>query len=237
MSDPSQIADLITEGVRGTQGPKDSAYHTGIVRTWDNLTGANQIEVNGVILSNLRTLRAGITSQYNPGETVVLLRKQTQYFILGRVAGVSAGGCSGIQTAVNANTHNYPQNLTPFYPTSGVTVQSYLSSGARALVIAKCKATVYQNTGLAFGIQFTLPNGTVLPMNGGPLGASDDLNLAAGAPGDFIDASISIFYTCNPGDGFIPGLTEFKTMCAVGDGSGIGSGVDIINCTLVVIPL
>lgn len=238
MADLDGIADLLSTGIKGPQGPDDSGYHTGIIRSWNNLTGANTVEINGVLLSNLRTLRAGITSQYNIGETVVVLRKQTQYFIMGRVAAVAAGGCSGIQSASNSNSVNYKQNLTPFYPASGVTVQAYLSSSCRALVIVKVKVTVYTYTDVSVGIQYKFSNGVTVPIGFVAPDAIDEMAFATSpSTGDSVDGSINLLYMAKPEDGFLPGLTEFKTMCVVGDGSTGATGVDIHQCNMVVIPL
>lgn len=238
MADLNQIADLLSAGVKGPQGPEDSAFHTGVVRSWNSLTGANTVEVNGVLLPNLRTLRAGIGVAYTVGETVTILRKQTQYFILGKIAAVASGGSSGIQFGSKQDTHTYAQNLTPFFPSSGVTVSAYLSSSARALIILSSKVTVYTYTSVGIGLEITKSDSTVIPMNLAPADSQDLCALSTSpSTADSLDTSITVLYMAKPEDGILPGLTSFKTMAVVGDASTPPTGVDIHSCSLLVIPL
>jgi hypothetical protein len=94
-SDPSGIADLIGAASVGPQGPQDAAWHTGTIVSWDNTTMLNVVRVNGVLLSNLKALQGGIGLSYAPGDTVMVVRKQSQYFILGKVGTPGGTGVVG----------------------------------------------------------------------------------------------------------------------------------------------
>jgi hypothetical protein len=80
----SEIADLITAGMRGPTGAEDAAWHTGTVLSWDESSGVNSVLVGGTAIPNLKTVQAGIGIQFQPGDTVMIVRKQTQYFVLGK---------------------------------------------------------------------------------------------------------------------------------------------------------
>jgi hypothetical protein len=93
MTDIRGIAEMLSSAARGPDGPEDAGFHTAIVYEWDDLTGANEVDLYGVRLNDVRTLTSGIGINYNPGDVVVLIRKQSQFFILGKVG--SVGGSVG----------------------------------------------------------------------------------------------------------------------------------------------
>lgn len=85
MASAAEIADLITAGVMGPQGSDDSGWHLGLILSWDSSTGLNSVRVNNATLTNLRALTPSLGTEYTPGQSVLIVRKQTQYFILGPV--------------------------------------------------------------------------------------------------------------------------------------------------------
>lgn len=85
MATAAEIADLITVGVMGPQGADDSGWHLGQILTWDSSTGLNSVRVNNATLTNLKALTPSLGTEYAPGQSVLIVRKQTQYFILGPV--------------------------------------------------------------------------------------------------------------------------------------------------------
>jgi hypothetical protein len=85
MATAAEIADLITAGVMGPQGADDSGWHLGQILTWDASTGLNSVRVNNAVLTNLKALTPSLGTEYTPGQSVLIVRKQTQYFILGPV--------------------------------------------------------------------------------------------------------------------------------------------------------
>lgn len=92
MATAFEIADLITQGVQGPTGSDDSGWHVGRILTWDSLNGLNSVLVNNATLTNLKALTPSIGTEYAPGQTVLIVRKQTQYFILGPVQTPGAVG-------------------------------------------------------------------------------------------------------------------------------------------------
>jgi hypothetical protein len=94
MATAAEIADLITAGVMGPQGADDSGWHLGQILTWDSTTGLNSVRVNNATLTNLKALTPSIGTEYAPGQSVLIVRKQTQYFILGPVQVPGALGSS-----------------------------------------------------------------------------------------------------------------------------------------------
>lgn len=92
MASAAEIADLITAGVMGPQGSDDSGWHLGLILTWDSSTGLNSIRVNNATLNNLKALTPSLGTEYHSGQTVLVVRKQTQYFILGPVQTPGAVG-------------------------------------------------------------------------------------------------------------------------------------------------
>jgi len=239
MAAPDDISDLVGTALKGPQGPDDSGFHTGIIRSWNIQTGANIVEINGVQLPNLRTLRTGIGVSYAAGETVVILRKQTQYFILGKVASVGGGSSSGVLSGFAADEAHYTHNPTPFYPAGGQTISAYLGASARALVTASLRLTAYSYVATFFGLELTFPNGTVVPMGAGAVDSADLIAFTVDPASDVnnsLATAITINYLATPEKGHAPGLNVFKTMMAVQDDSP-GYGVDIAGVYLTVIPL
>ncbi|MEU0467218.1 hypothetical protein ABZ215_24725 [Amycolatopsis sp. NPDC006131] len=93
-----EIAALMVAGFQQqTTGNTDIGYHTGVIESWDTLTGLNTVDINGVTFTNLKVLSTGAGIVLSPGDTVVIMRFQTQYFILGRVSAPGAGAALGVR--------------------------------------------------------------------------------------------------------------------------------------------
>lgn len=102
--DPNGIGDLLASALGPTTGPEDWAAHTGTVASWDPTSMVNTVIVNGVLLSNLRALQSGIGLNYSAGDTVMVIRKQTQYFVLGKVAAPGTQGVVGSAPAYSVTS-------------------------------------------------------------------------------------------------------------------------------------
>lgn len=94
MATAYEIADLLTQGVQGPTGSDDSGWHVGRILAWSSTTGLNTVLLNGAELTNLKALTPSIGTEYAPGQTVLIVRKQSQYFILGPVTVPGAVGSS-----------------------------------------------------------------------------------------------------------------------------------------------
>jgi len=142
------IAGLIQKGVDGPVGPEDSAFHTGTVVSWNRTTGANVISVNGVNLSNIRSLQSGIPNWYTAGDVVIIIRKQTQYFILGRVAAPGGTGGSGpVTVADNFNTVFDTANVWADNPSFPNSPQATVNIGSSRAAIVSYECEVYVRAG------------------------------------------------------------------------------------------
>jgi hypothetical protein len=135
----AEIARLLTQGTAPLAGDQDNALHMGTIVTWDRLTGANSVSINGVILPNLDALQGGIGISYTAGDVVIVQRKQTKYYILGKVASPlgSAGSAvvAGRDSAqVNqGSTGGFFQDLTG--GVTGPSAQVYIGSSRSAIVL------------------------------------------------------------------------------------------------------
>lgn len=135
------IAALMSAGFAKPTGPEDSAFHTGQIVSWDELSGVNSVLVNGVILSNLKIIQSGIGLTYSVNDVVVIMRKQTQYFIMGKVADPGAGLSNQIKAAaVTANQTTATTTFTDL-ATVGPQVTVTIGSSRRCLVIVDCRIT------------------------------------------------------------------------------------------------
>lgn len=82
---------VLTQALSSPSGPDDSGWHTGIIRNWDESSGVNVVEVNGIALTNLKSTQSGIGVRYDVGDNVLILRKQTQYVVMGKITIPGAG--------------------------------------------------------------------------------------------------------------------------------------------------
>jgi len=137
--DAIQIADLITAGMRGPTGPEDAAFHTGVIQSWDESSGLNSVAINGVVLSNLRSVQSGIGVQYQVGDVVMVVRKQTQYFILGKVAAPGGSAANQIRYAEVSTLETTASTSYTDLATSGpIATNVYIPSSRRILLIVNC---------------------------------------------------------------------------------------------------
>lgn len=145
MSNSKEIADLISSALSGPQGAEDAGFHVGTILQWDDLTGANIVQVQGVQFPNVRTLSAGIGIQYNSGETVVLIRKQSQWFILGKVGTVGGAVGSALQDNQLGFDLTFGTGGSWGNPPSGSprpTISVNIGSSRAALVFIRCEIGV-----------------------------------------------------------------------------------------------
>lgn len=232
MTNPGAIADLIGTALTTNTGPEDLAMYTGTVQSWDPTTGVNAIMVNGVILSNLRSLQGGIPVSYTPGDTVMLMRKQTQYFILGKVAapGGLAGSAVASQRVATLSTVG-PQGFGDIAGSFGPEVSVYIGSSRRCLVVHSCEIAVSQ----ASGFQGVVVSGaSSIAVETGVT----DAFLGFNNSGNTYSISQSCTASClvTAANGLRQGLNTFTCKYKVTTiGGGTGAGFN--NRVLTVIPL
>lgn len=136
MASASDIAALMVAGMAPPAGNSDIGFHQGVVQSWDEITGVNTVIVNGTSLSNLKALSIGAGIVLTPGDTVGLLRFQSTYFILGRVAAPGAGAALGTRQAYVATTESTSTTTYTNLATVGPSLSGvYVSSARRAMVL------------------------------------------------------------------------------------------------------
>lgn len=234
----SNNADLIATALRGPQGPSDSGYYTGTIVAWDSNTGLNTVMVNEVPLSNLKAIQQGVGVPYSVGDVVMIVRKQTQYFILGKVTSVGTGS-SSMQSATVATEEGTASTSWGDLATVGPSVTVNIGSSARCLVIMSCQ-TICAGTAVA-------PNGYIGGYMSFSVQGSANTGVLAGSiishrvfspPGAAqtmgFRTSISGSKLVDSSNGLSPGLNTFSCKYMVGAGSPT---VGYADRTITVIPL
>jgi hypothetical protein len=145
MANSAEIADLLTRGMQGPTGPEDAAFHTGVVKSWDRTTGINVVTINGVDVSNVKALQGGIPNWFTAGDVVVIIRKQTQYFIMGKVSSPAGAAGSGPGRAtsnfVNAFDTGGAWADNPSFPNTPQ-VSVYIGNSKSVIILWQCNVKV-----------------------------------------------------------------------------------------------
>lgn len=236
MADAAEIASLITQGTKPPQGNQDVSYHTGVVKSWDPVSGVNVVDVNGVLLTNLTSIQNGMGVSYMAGDVVQIQRVQTKYSIIGRASApngltgsspvsLTGGFVSGYQTGVNYVPG--PVGLSP-----SVTVRV----GNACLVMFGAQQINTNQSQVSISIAATGPI-TIAPA------AFSGTQCIAGSRGtDTVTSAPSkqlMFYKnstwANGTVMFVPGVYTFSLQFKV-DIFGSGTGADIWFPWLTVIP-
>ncbi|QFU87886.1 hypothetical protein [Amycolatopsis sp. YIM 10] len=164
------LADLMAAQAQAPQQSADIGYHTGVVVSWDPISGANTVDINGQQFVNLRVLSSGPGVLFASNDTVVLMRIKTTYFILGRVAAPGAGAALAMRTAFAANTGtlsaggiNVWRDLSTGDTSGPVLSDVYISSACRALVILSAYMEVGGDTSGMMGFEIT--GASTIPAN------------------------------------------------------------------------
>lgn len=135
MANAAEIAALITAGMQGPTGPDDAGFHTGVILAWDEVSQTNSVLVNNATVNNLRTVQGGIGILYSPGDTVMIVRKQTQYFVLGKIAAPGGNNANQIQGQYIGTSEATASTSKTTLPTPGPQVTVQIGSSGRALVM------------------------------------------------------------------------------------------------------
>lgn len=136
MSILGPLDPVLTQALASPSGPEDSGWHTGIVRSWDESSGVNVVEINGIALTNLKSVQSGIGVQYNAGDNVLILRKQTQYVVVGLVQSPGGQQSTQIQAGYISTTESTASTSKVNLATVGPVVNVNIGSSRRCLVLA-----------------------------------------------------------------------------------------------------
>lgn len=236
MANAGQIADLITQGVQGPTGDQDFALVQGRIVSWDRLTGLNTVEVNGAFLTNVSALHSGVPTWFNAGDSVQLIRKQSRYFILGKVAspGGTAGSSVQFRTWAGQNTITTTGTWVDVPSSGTASLDVYVTSSRAVLILWGCDIDCNNSRGeLSWQISgaTTLSpgafNNTIL---------KNQANSGSAAQSTAIGTTVTGSYVIGPGAGLNAGLNTFTLKARV---TLFGTGVNAAfgNSTLTLIPL
>ena len=183
--DGRELAELISAGMRSPTGPSDTAFYTGKVMSWDNLSGANSVMVNDVILSNLSAMQMGIGLSYGKGDVVLVMRKQTQYFIVSKI---------GVPGSTLSTTGSAPQYVAAQGGALTGTVGTWKDLDTGAINSPVITARIGGNALVAFGVGKLSVNNSLVDIS---VDISGD---SSWGPGSFLGQSIT-FGTNNNANG------------------------------------
>ncbi len=234
--DAIQIADLITAGTRGPTGGEDVAIHTGVILSWDPVSGANTVLVNNSAIDNLKSVQPGLAARYSAGDTVVVIRKQTQYFILGKVA--APGGAAGSAPVGNTlSTVNVPSTggvFTDIPGSVGPSVTTYIGSNRAALVLFGFRYNGFQSI---VEMSFEISGATVLPAASYTGETCSAGFTSTVAPNITMVNTCSASYLAGASVLLASGLTTFTAKYKCTLGTPTPTQATITDRTLTVIPL
>ncbi|MEV6646058.1 hypothetical protein [Amycolatopsis sp. NPDC051371] len=132
-------------------GGADLYHYQGQIVSWDESTGVNAVAVNGATVSNLRVLQSGVGLVYQPGDTVMIEKRMSQWYILGKVAAPGAGAANQVASQlVSASQATTSTSYTDLV-TVGPAVTVYIGSSRRCLVTVSATINSLANAGTGVG--------------------------------------------------------------------------------------
>jgi hypothetical protein len=147
---PEDIAAALAQGF-GTQnsnGNSDIGIHTGTIVSWDEVTGLNSVLINGNTFNNLPVLSTSNSIMLSPGDVVQVERKQSQYFILGRVQAPGAGAALNWRSArINTQESTTSTTYTDLTTVGPSVSNVYIGSSRRCIVLTTGRIGVSGNGG------------------------------------------------------------------------------------------
>ncbi|MFI6302180.1 hypothetical protein ACIBCH_09935 [Amycolatopsis thailandensis] len=202
---------------------------------WDKLTGQNTIELDGQTFTDLKAVQGGIGAGYMPGDVVVLVKRQTVFFILGRVA--APGGAAGSAPA-SVNSNHVNQFLTsPVFPAFGdlpsstpPSVTTYIGSSRAALLLWRCMITACRSAG---HVSWDVSGASSIAANS--FAGMRIVNYANNSDHQS-EITATGFYFVHAGTGLKSGLNTFTMRYSV-EVFSPGFTVDFRNSSITVIPL
>lgn len=166
----SEIADLITQGIQGPTGAEDLALHTGVILSWDESSGTNAVLVGNSSMTNLKAVQPGIGMQYVQGDVVLVVRKQTQYFVLGKVAAPGGNNTNQIKSAEVVAQEISGSTTYGDLATYGPELTINIGSSRRFLLMVNCymfvSGTVAANTLVGGNMTVNVTGASIIPVVG-----------------------------------------------------------------------
>lgn len=226
--------DLSRDFNNSIPGNRDVTWRQGIVLSWNDLTGANVVDVSGEEIEDMKAVQAGIGISYSPGDVVMVSRKQSTYFILGKVA--AAGGAAG--SAIRGNTLGAAQSglgstggAWVDFADGGPSVNAYIGSSRSALVLITADIQAQQTKGL---ISWRTTGASAIAAAAFTGMAA---NFGVGGTVGYGVGTATAQYAMGAGAGLKQGLNTFTMQYQVDTGYGGGSACTFTNRGITVIPL
>lgn len=227
----ADIARLIMEGMKPPEGNNDLGFAQGQIIAWDELSGTNTVRIWNQDYNNLSALQSGIGVLFQPGDKVGLLRFQTTYFVLGKIAAPGAGAASQIRSATNNFQVNQP--LQAFGDLTGSfgpeLTNVYIGSSRRCLVLVTAQIAANSTAG-AMGFQVSGASSIVASADQAAYvsGPSNTLSTIAGSTAQILLTSAN---------GLNQGFNTFTAKYRIVDaGLGTGTGAIFRSRVITVIP-
>lgn len=111
-----------------------SGVRQAILTDWDPQTGANTVNLGGALLTNLPTLSAS-TLVLAAGDTVLLTKYNSTYYITGRVAPAGSGALAIRSASVLGAEESTTSTAYEDLATPGPSVDAYIGPSRQCLVI------------------------------------------------------------------------------------------------------
>lgn len=167
MANAAEIADLLTRALQSPIGAEDIGLHTGVVLAWDEISQTNSVLVNNAAISNMKTVQSGIGTRYAQGDAVMVMRKQTQYFVLGKISAPGGNNANQIQGQFVAASESTASTSKTSLTTPGPVVTLNIGSSGRALVMvgAYMQSSAAANAGYYGGAVYVDISGSTVQTN------------------------------------------------------------------------
>lgn len=228
----TDMAAMLVPRLEQAAQSSNIGWHTGVIGSWDELTGLNTVEIGGTLFTNVLVLSTGAPQAYVPGDVVIVLRLSTQYFIVGKVRAPGYG--AGERIASRALTAEVSTTSNDYVDLGGPELTVYIGSSRRALVLisVSCAAENLPDAGgAAFANVAVSGASSIAPMS--YVAAYLGLNPATDG-GSAISGSAASNVLLTADDGLEQGQNTFRLMYA--SGATAGGNARFLNRKLTVLP-
>ena len=132
-------------------GGGDLVHYQGEIVSWDEVSAVNAEKDTGEIESNLTVLQSGIGVTYQPGDTEMIEKRMSQWYILGKVTAPGASAGNQIQSAAIATSQNTTSTSYTDLPSVGPVVTVTIGSSRRCLVMVSATVISLTSAGTPVG--------------------------------------------------------------------------------------
>lgn len=218
-------SDDIAQDILGKppSGDRDIGMRQGVILAWNDLTGQNLVDVEGQLFQDLDVQMSGIGISYAVNDVVNIVRRQSRYFIQGKVGAVNGSAGSGVQEVLL----NYSDTVTSTgggwidVPSGVVSTQAYIGSSQKALVFWRADISANNSTG---EVSWAVTGASSITV-ASHAGMSLVLNAnTVGTPSTAVKQTTTGVYTARAAIGLNQGLNTFTLKYRVAvSGSGINA--------------